>query len=202
MKKTGDTAAIVLAAGLSSRMGEFKQLLPLGGVPAVCGIVDVLVPIFERVVVVVGHRADEVERALGQRTAVCLRNEHYRDGMLSSVQCAVRALGEGIHYLMCLGDQPSLQQDTVRAVLAAAQGAAHGIVVPTCRGKRGHPLFLHRRYYQAIVDLPDGVGLNAITRAHPHDTLEVPVDRQEILEDMDTPDDYRREMARGSAKRR
>lgn len=202
MKKTRETAAIVLAAGMSTRMGEFKQLLPIGGKPTVCRIVDVLAPLLERVVVVVGHRADEVERALGQRTAICLRNGRYRDGMLSSVQCAVRYLGEQANYLICLGDQPSLGEDSVRAVLGAGEGAGEGIVVPTFAGKRGHPLFLHRRYYRAIVDLPEGVGLNSITRSHPHDTLEVPVGGREILQDMDTPQDYQREAARAWMERR
>ncbi len=200
MKKTGETAAVVLAAGLSSRMGEFKQLLPIGGQPAVCRIVDVLIPLLHRVVVVVGHRADEVEQALGERTVLCVRNEDFRDGMLSSVQCAVHALGNQTNYLICLGDQPSLAEDTVATVLRAGESAAEGIVVPTFAGKRGHPLFLHRRYHQAIIDLPDGVGLNALTRSQPQDTLEVPMDRREILEDMDTPQDYQREAARGCAE--
>ena len=68
--------------------------------------------------------------------------------------------------------------------------------MPTFRGKRGHPLFLGRSYGSAILKLEQGVGLNAITRTNPQDTVEVPVDYEAILQDMDTPADYVREQAR------
>lgn len=196
MKKREEIVGIVLAAGLSSRMGKFKQLLPIDDEPAVCKIAGVLKQCLEHVIVVVGHRADEVRDALAELEVECLVNREFRDGMLSSVQCAVREIGPGRDYLFCLGDQPSLNGDIVQGVIDRALGLDAGIVIPTFDGKRGHPLFLSRSYRSEILKLGREVGLNVITRSNPHDTVEVPVAYAEILDDMDTPADYAREKAR------
>ena len=196
MKRQREITGVILAAGLSSRMGEFKQLLPIGGRPAVCRIASVLSENLRQVIVVVGHRAQDVQDALSEHNVKCVINKNYRHGMLSSVQCAVREMGPGRDYLFCLGDQPSLNGDIVQAVIDRALRVDAGIVVPTFRGKRGHPLFLGRSYGSAILKLEQGVGLNAITRTNPQDTVEVPVDYEAILQDMDTPADYVREQAR------
>ena len=196
MNKQNEIAGVILAAGLSSRMGRFKQLLPIGGSPAVCRIASVLTENLRQVIVVVGHRALEVKDALSEHSVECVINKDYRDGMLSSVQCAVREVGSDRDYLFCLGDQPSLNGDTVQAVIDRALRVDAGIVVPTFRGKRGYPLFLRRSYGPAILELEQGVGLNAITRNNPQDTVEVSLDCVEILQDMDTPNDYMREQAR------
>ena len=196
MKKQNEIAGVILAAGLSSRMGGFKQLLPIGGSPAVCRIASVLTENLRQVIVVVGHRALEVKDALGEHSVKCVINKDYRDGMLSSVQCAVREVGPDRDYLFCLGDQPSLNGDIVQAVIDRALRVDAGIVVPTFKGKRGHPLFLRRSYGPAILELEQGIGLNAITRNNPQDTVEVSLDCEAILQDMDTPADYVREQAR------
>jgi molybdenum cofactor cytidylyltransferase len=196
MRKRDEIVGIVLAAGLSSRMGKFKQLLPIGDQPAVCRIAGVLKQCLEQVVVVVGHRADEVRDALVGLEVECIHNREFRDGMLSSVQCAVREVGPGRDYLFCLGDQPSLHGEIVQRVVDRALGVEAGIVIPTFNGKRGHPLFLSRSYRSEILQLGREVGLNVITRSNPHDTVEFPVACAEILDDMDTPADYAREKAR------
>ncbi len=196
MNKQKEITGVILAAGLSSRMGEFKQLLPIGGHPAVCKIASVLEENLRQVIVVVGHRAQEVQNALNGLKVECVINQDYRDGMLSSVQCAVREIGPSRDYLFCLGDQPSLNGDIVQAVINRALRFDAGIVVPTYNGKRGHPLFLRRSYGPAILELKQGVGLNAITRTNPQDTVEVAVNYEAILQDMDTPADYVREQAR------
>jgi len=196
MKKREEIVGIVLAAGLSSRMGKFKQLLPIDDEPAVCKIAGVLKQCLERVIVVVGYRADEVRDALAELEVECLLNREFRDGMLSSVQCAVREIGPDRDYLFCLGDQPSINGDIVQGVIDRALGLDAGIVIPTFDGKRGHPLFLSRSYRSEILKLGREVGLNVITHSNPHDTVEVPLAYAEILDDMDTPADYAREKAR------
>ena len=196
MKKREEIVGVILAAGLSSRMGKFKQLLPIDGQPAVCKIAGVLEQCLERVIVVVGHRANEVKDALVGLEVECILNREFRDGMLSSVQCAVKEIGPGRDYLFCLGDQPSLSGDMVQLVIDRALGLDAGIVIPTFNGKRGHPIFLSRSYGSEVLKLGREVGLNVITRSNPHDTVEVPVAFAEILDDMDTPADYARERAR------
>ena len=189
-------AGIVLAAGMSTRMGAFKQLLPLGERTVVEVVVERIASRLEQVFVVLGHRADEVEEVLGEYPVECVYNPDYRSGMLSSVQCGVRAAAQAQAYLICLGDQPGIELGVIDAVLGGVARAGEGIIIPSYRGKRGHPIVIRRSYRREILSLIEDGGLNQVTRGHPEDTLEIPVVDEQILRDMDTPADYRREKAR------
>lgn len=187
-------AGIVLAAGMSTRMGELKPLLPFEGKPAIRWIVEVLSQSLEQVVVVLGHRAGEIAPALLDTSAQCIVNSAYREGMLSSVQCALKSIDEKADYMICLGDQPRLNGEVVEQVLAAAEAGDRGIYIPTFAGKRGHPILIDNVYRTEILRLPLDLGLNVVTRGHPEDTCEIPVAQAAILDDMDTPADYLREL--------
>jgi len=196
MNANRDIVGLVLAAGLSTRMGRLKQLLPIAGCPIVCKVAEVMRSRLNRVVVVLGHRAEDVAAALSGSRVECVVNDRYREGMLSSVQCGLKTIGHEQGFALSLGDQPSLQPETVDAVLAAWAGSDKGIVLPTYNGKRGHPVIIGRQYVAKIMALGEGVGLNKVTRGFPDDTLELALDAPEILEDMDTPADYERELMR------
>jgi molybdenum cofactor cytidylyltransferase len=189
-------AGIVLAAGQSTRMGTLKQLLPLGGRTVIEAVARTVASRLEKVVVVVGYRAEEVQRALSGLAVECAFNEQYHSGMLSSVQCGLQAAPQARAYLICLGDQPSLKGEVIDRVLEAATQTGKGIAVPTYQGRRGHPVLISAAYRSEILALSAGQGLNAVTRGHPEDTCEVPMDRPQVLEDLDTPQDYQRELAR------
>lgn len=189
---------LVLAAGRSLRMGRPKQLLPLAdGRTVVEVVVERLRPHVERVVVVVGHVAERVAAALAATDAQLVANPDVDRGMLSSVRCGLQAAGDDCDgYLVCLGDQPSIRGPVLAALLEAVRRTGKGIAVPVCGGRRGHPVYLARRYRDAVLALGDDRGLNAVTGAHPEDTAEVEVDEAAVLEDMDTPADYERERRR------
>jgi molybdenum cofactor cytidylyltransferase len=189
-------AGIVLAAGMATRMGRCKQLLPLGGKKIIQRVVEQVIGQVGEVYVVIGHRGEEVAAELSDYPVTCVDNPDYRSGMLSSVQCGVRAAGKAVGFLLCLGDQPGIGSKVVSVVLAEAEGGDKGLVIPTNRGKRGHPIWIHRRYREEILALGRERGLNVVTRGHPDDTLEIPVDDQQILVDLDTPADYQREKER------
>lgn len=188
-------AGIVLAAGLATRMGAFKQLLPLGDQSLIESVVDQLCSRLERVVVVLGHRAEEVAGVLAGRPVQCVYNPDYPLGMSTSVQCGIRGAGPASAYLICLGDQPRLAALLEPLLMAAAQ-SPKGILIPTYRGRRGHPLLIRNTYVEEIMSLSPDQGLNTVTRAHRHDTLEVPVDESGALEDLDTPADYQQALQR------
>ncbi len=196
-----EIVGIVLAAGLSTRMGKLKQLLPIAGKPVVCRVAETMRSRFRRVVVVLGHRAEDVEAVLCDSRVECVVNNCYREGMLSSVQSALRTIGPELDFALSLGDQPSLQVSTIDAVLNAWNQTDKGIVLPTYGGKRGHPVLLGRHYTPHILALEAGVGLNVVTRGFPADTLEVALNASEILEDMDTPEEYEREVKRAQKGR-
>ena len=177
---------------MSTRMGQLKQLLDLGGRPAIVRVVEAFTAHLNQVIVVVGHRADEIVAALEGTGARCVLNSQYRQGMLSSVQRGVRTAGAASAYVIGLGDQPVFDAGVIPALLARYARGDRGIVLPVKDGRRGHPILLAGHYRQQILDLPLESGLNAITRGRPADTCELAVDDIGILEDMDTPEDYRR----------
>ena len=194
----GAVAGIVLAAGRSRRMGRPKQLLPLNGVTMIECVVTRIRPHVDLLVVVIGHAAEQVAAALRTRGVRLAVNDDVDRGMLGSVKCGLRAAGSAWRgFLFCLGDQPGLTDPVLRTVLSGAASSGKGIVIPTFSGRRGHPVYLSRRYYDPILGLDESLGLNAVTRSHPADTLEVPVAEPAVLEDMDTPDDYARLLGGG-----
>jgi len=192
---------IVLAAGLSTRMGRPKQLLRLGDSTVIEVVVRRVRSQLDQVIVVLGHRAGEIAPLLETCEVRCVVNERYRVGMTTSVQCGIAASGEWggavSGYLICLGDQPGIGPGAVRAVVAAARGeSGKGIVIPRFKGRRGHPIFVSAAYTDEIARLGDDEGLNQVTGRHSDDTLEIDVEDEEVLVDLDTPEDYRRELRR------
>ena len=207
--------ALVLAAGESRRMGEPKQLLPWGNHTIIEQIVGTLLqsPVDE-IVVVVGHRADEVIAKLPNpkyqipnsnspthphpHTPIhAIVNPAYRDGMLSSIQCGIASLGADVRAaLIVLCDQPQLKAVTVATLRSAFEQSDYGIVVPSYAMRRGHPLLLDVRKYRAeILAINGAPGLQQILRDHPDDILHVPFDDASVLADVDTREDYERAVA-------
>ncbi len=188
-------SAIVLAAGMSTRMGAHKVLLPFGTTTVIAHIVDTLArSAIDRVFVVTGHEAARVTEALSGRPATIITNSRYAEGMLSSVRCGLRALPpECSAALIVLGDQPRISAGLVDAMLRALSQSGKGIVVPTFQGARGHPLLFSTRYRDEILAHYDAAGLRGLLAARADDVLELAVTDAAILADMDTPGDYERE---------
>jgi len=190
---------LVLAAGLSQRMGTAKQLLPFGTKTILQTVVDVLLTLdLLDVIVVLGHEAERVRNSLEGRGVTYCVNELYRDGMFSSVLRGVNAIPETADaLLMALGDQPHIESRVGRAVVDAYQQGDAGIVIPTWDGKRGHPALVDLKRYRAkVLSLSGDEGLKPVMRGFVDDTLELCVDDAGILRDLDTPEDYRAELER------
>ena len=183
---------IILAAGLSSRMLRPKQLLPWGAGTVIEEIARRVRGKLPETIVVLGHLAQEISPVLSEIDVQIVVNKEYEHGMLSSVQCGIAAAAGAPAYLVLLGDQPAVDDRAIDAVVHAFGETGCGIVVPVFGGKRGHPVLISSRYAEEILALEDEQGLNVVTRGHPQDTLEVVVESATVLEDMDTPDDYRR----------
>jgi molybdenum cofactor cytidylyltransferase len=189
---------VVLAAGESRRMGRLKALLPFGPHTV---LEQVLQPLLQAalsgIVVVVGYRAADLAAVLTALPVQILENPDYQHGMTTSVQVALRhitPLPEA--YLLALVDQPNIGLGPVRRLVEAFAHTRKGILIPTYQGKRGHPILLAVRYREAVLALGPQQGLNLVTRGHPEDTLEVPVESDDILRDMDYQADYEAELQR------
>ncbi len=186
--------AVVLAAGEGRRMGGDKLTLPYRISTIIRTVVETVsrAPV-DGVVVVLGHHANEIRYTLSSVNVQFIGNPTPDEGMLSSVQCGLNALpADADTALIVLGDQPQLRNDTVATLMDAAEMSNKAMFIPTFDGNRGHPMLLRLRIKEDILSLPAGVGLNAWREGHEEDVELVPVDAPAILEDIDTPDDYRR----------
>ncbi|MDX9973435.1 MAG: nucleotidyltransferase family protein [FCB group bacterium] len=189
-------AAILLAAGESTRMGQSKPLLPFGGRTLVEHLVEVLLTSeVDRVYVVLGHEAERVQAVLKAHPVHPVVNVDYRQGMLSSVRRGLRVLPpETDTVLVAPVDQPGLTRALINALLNAYRLSDKDIAVPIHQGRRGHPLIFSAGYIPEILTGYDDTGLRGLLVRHAGALLEFPFDDPAVLDDTDTPEAYRRFM--------
>jgi molybdenum cofactor cytidylyltransferase len=191
-------AAVVLAAGLSSRMGQSKALLPWDRRTVIEAIVNRLMALrLSEIVVVTGHQGDEVAQVLAQYPVRIVHNPAYAEGeMLSSLQAGLKALPESISAcLVVMGDQPALDGRIAGQILQVYAEGCGASVVPEYRGVRGHPVLIDRQFWPDLLALETGAPRDVLRR-YPERVVRLDVDNDSILRDMDTPEQYRRERHR------
>ncbi len=192
-------AAVVLSAGESRRMGRPKALLPIGGLSFLERIVKSLrATKVEKVIVVLGHNPEEIQTKIRHLPVTVLVNSDYAQGQLSSLIVAIRALEaeklDGI--LVHLVDHPFLNPDLVNLMIDRFYESKKLIVVPTCKGRRGHPVIFSSRLFGELLSAPMDQGAKSVVHAHAAETLEIESDDEGITLDIDTPEDYRRHVGR------
>jgi len=185
--------AVVMAAGTSSRMGHNKLLLPWGDSAVLERTLgNVVLSCVTGMITVVGHEREATE-PIAVRYGPTTINQDYANGMLSSVQAAVRALPSEVEAaLVVLGDQPLVGPDILDKVLTAYAENPHGLVAPTFQGRRGNPVIIDRRYFAELLALPASAAPRFLLQKYPDDLLLVDVKSDVILHDLDRPEDYER----------
>ena len=188
-------AAIVLAAGMSRRMGRLKMLLPFGGKPMLARVIESLVACREiaAIKVVTGHAEQEIRAAIGEYESVLwvYNADHAAGGMLSSVQSGVRTLPASRDaFFLALGDQPMVLPETLEAMTVAWNADIARIVIPTYGGKRGHPVLIATAFSAEILALAEGETLKTLMVRHERAVVEVQVTDPATVQDVDTPEDY------------
>ncbi|HSE38948.1 MAG TPA: nucleotidyltransferase family protein, partial [Blastocatellia bacterium] len=170
-------SAILLAAGESRRMGQFKQLLRLGDKSFVEHCVDnLLASRVNEVIIVTGHREFEIRREVGDRPVRFAQNPDYRSGMASSIKCGVRSVSEEARALvLALVDQPQISSSVIDLVVEAYEREPAPIVVPVYEGKTGHPILLDLTLKEEILSFDPEQGLRQVVRAHRDQILRVEV---------------------------
>jgi molybdenum cofactor cytidylyltransferase len=192
-------AAIILAAGRSSRMGRNKLLLDLEGKPILCHAVDqALGAGLSEIVVVSGHQATKVREALGDRAVKVIEAREHKLGMSASLKAGIRALGPKTDAaLVMLGDMPQVSAALIQHLMAAYNPLeGRSIVVPTVEGKRGNPVLFDRRYFEEMLALEGDVGARHLIGAHDDQVAELSVDDAAVFTDVDTPEAYDRLLAK------
>jgi molybdenum cofactor cytidylyltransferase len=187
-------AAIVLAAGRSSRMGPRNKLLePVGGEPMVRRVAATAVASgTQPVIVVAGHDAASVGAALHGLGVTVVLNLDYADGLSTSLREGLNELPAGIDgALILLGDMPEIEKDVLRALMAAFTGE-HAICVPVRHGRRGNPVLWGSRYFAEIKELTGDRGAKPLMAQHEGNLIEVEVATDSIFHDIDAPEDLTR----------
>jgi molybdenum cofactor cytidylyltransferase len=187
---------IILAAGESKRMGWPKLLLPFGEKTVIETVIEnSIVSKVEEILVVLGSDAEKITEKIKDYPVQISVNSHFREGMLSSIQCGFEALPEKAHAaLVILGDQPSIPHSVIDRLIDAYEQTGKGIVLPAYRRKRGHPILVDMRYRDEVRRLSSDIGLRALIHSHTEDIREIEVHTPSILSDIDTVDDYNEQM--------
>jgi len=186
--------AIILAAGLSSRMKEFKPLLPLGDTTILastlslfqtCGITNILV--------ITGHRYQEMKAIIRAHRAIPLHNPNFMEGMFSSVLTGIGQLHpECDAFFILPTDMPIVRPHTVREILTAYKTGKGKIIYPFYDGKRGHPPLISCEYIPKILSWKQDGGLRACLKQFEDTSYNVVVCDEGIHMDADTPEEYQK----------
>lgn len=185
-------AALVLAAGRSSRMGvENKLLMPVDGVPmALRAVMAARASRACALTVVLGHEAGEVEAALAGSGAGFARNPDPAQGMSSSLRVGITALADDIDaVVVLLGDMPRITAAHVDCLIEAFDPAQPAIIVPEHQGRRGNPVLWPRAFFAEMCALAGDQGARGLIERYPEQVVRVPVDDDAIFIDVDRPAD-------------
>ena len=189
------TAGVLLAAGRGRRMGRLKQLLPWGETTIVAAAFDALAGhCGAGMVLVAGEDADAVEGALSGRAFQLVRG----DSDVEQIESARLGLQRALELprvervFLHPADHPVIPEPVLDALLVRAE--AETALIPTCRGRGGHPVLIPAGVAASIVSWPrgkEGGGLRAYWESHPHlvQRVEFP-DAPGLIMDLDTPEDY------------
>jgi molybdenum cofactor cytidylyltransferase len=184
-------AAVVLAAGRSTRMGGPNKLLErLGGRPLVrIAAEEALASRANEVIVVTGHQRAEVEKALADLPVRIVHNPDFAEGLGTSLKIGVTAVpADADGAIVCLGDMPQVDASLIDRLIGAFdpdRGAL--VVVPTFEGKRGNPVLWARRFFPDLMAIEGDVGARHLIGRYGEAAVEVPVDGKGAFVDVDTP---------------
>jgi len=184
--------AIVLAAGLSTRMGTQKLLLPYEGKTIIEQVVDnILDAGIRNIKVVLGSNGAEISQALKLLPVDLVKNENFQQGMHTSVIAGVKSLPLNARaVLVFLGDQPFIPSPVTQKVVEGWKTVGKGIVIPLFEGRRGHPPLYDMKYRNELSNLDTAKGLRSVAQNFPEDIYEVETSCPEIVRDIDTKNDY------------
>lgn len=195
------TAGIVLAAGMSTRLGQPKHLVKVRGKTLLARVVAAaLESDLAEVMLVLGYEAGKVLAALGslgchERLRIVV-NESYEDGMASSLQAGLLPVKEYYSAVMfLLGDQPLVDAAAINLLLHRFWSSGKDICVPVQSEKRGNPVCFSRRFYEQILNIQGDTGARELIRRNPEDVLLVEIGRPSFFLDIDRAEDLERLLA-------
>jgi len=187
--------AVILAAGLSTRMGERnKLLLDLGGTPMIRRVVQVYSKAIDGVIrVVTGFEAERIGQALSGLPVQIIHNPQFAQGQQTSVVAGLAKVSQEAPTILGLGDQPHLRPADLRWLMAQHEKAPEKITIPqNMTGARGNPIVIPRALRGQMLANPKSPGCRKFTRDNPNLVQMVPSLALGFFADIDTPEDYAR----------
>ena len=197
MVRPNDVAAMVLAAGRSSRMGKFKPLLPIKGNTLIEQVIkNIRAASIERILVVVGHQAETLIPIL-ERNEVCwAANPDYIQEMFSSIKVGVDHLDGRLRaFFLVPGDMPFVRPQTFQKLLAAFDSEKMDMLRPRYGDKRGHPVLISASRIPSIAGYGGSGGLRAVVNKQNWRTVDLDCNDPGILVDLDNLVDYENALA-------
>lgn len=185
---------IILAAGLSRRMGRVKSLLPWGDSLLLEKVIEnAYKSRLTSLVVVLGHEAENIRKRIDFKGATVVVNSDYVAGQSSSLRAGLGALpAETDGAMFLLGDQPFVGQKIIDTLICAFEKQQSCLIIPTCQGKRGNPVLAHNSIFEMVQMISGDTGARVLFRSLSRQTQEVEVDDPAILQDIDTLEEYQR----------
>lgn len=184
--------AVILAGGYSSRMGSFKPLLELGGMPALSRVCAGFSSLGLPLCVVTGHNAEALRPLIAAAGAVEAYNPDFAGGMFTSIRAGVlharNAGAEGL--LLCPVDCSLVAPNSVRLVLDTAAAFPDRFSVACFGGKKGHPLYIPAKVFDEIIAHDGTNGLKGVTGHYDGELIRIETLDEGVLLDMDTPESY------------
>ncbi len=190
-------AAIVLAAGLSSRMGQPKLLMDWGGKTVLQTVLLTLNTAgIETIHVVIGANRDLIEDSILALSfpVELVFNPYFSNGeMTDSIKVGIASIPRDVSAVMIvLGDQPQMKLEVVKGVLDIYQKSGAKIIVPSYQFRRGHPWLIERTLWSDLENLNPSFTMRDFLRKHQDEIHYLEVDTPTVLQDLDTPQDYQR----------
>jgi molybdenum cofactor cytidylyltransferase len=201
-------SAVVLAAGMSTRMGQNKLLLNFREKPLIVHAVDTLLASdIDEVIVVLGHETEKVRdhlepsigvanKAAPEKPVRLVQNPDYQNGLSTSVRTGVEAVsGQANGIMIYLADQPLLEPEDVNRIVAgfaAAKEVNKSIVVPFFRGERGNPVILDASLRDSILGIVGDVGCKGVIKRYPEKVYAIEMENDHVVRDVDNVQAYKR----------
>lgn len=188
MAENSNIAAIVLAAGRSTRMGSNKLIADVGGKPMVRRVAEAaLLSAASPVLVVTGHHEADVRIALTGLDVTFVHNPDYAQGLSTSLKAGIAASPASVAGAMVLlGDMPQIAPDHLDQLIAAFRAGAGIVIVPVHAGKRGNPVLWPRAFFPAMLALEGDAGARRLLAANTACVREVDLGTDAIFLDVDT----------------
>lgn len=204
MHEHTSTAAIILAAGTSSRMeaGRHKLLLPLGNRPVLAHVIEVTLASQARpILIIVGHQAEQIRAAIARYidhpAITIIENPAYQQGMSTSLHVGIKALinqtaspSKPGGALIILGDQPMMTTYILNTLITTRQTTDRRIVTPLYNGKRGNPILFDASLFPELLHVTGDEGGRSVIERHRQEVATVEMGNAVATYDVDTWEAY------------